>query len=141
LVKWWCGASSPRAGRGSRMIRARSATGARADLPSETLAKRLLATVTPVYLLDFDDEAPVTMKLDRRKARVTETRVDEHPADFCRHRPRRGPLPPGSPGTTDPPYRPLAGEPRARSRGAEGAERSELALGAPSMGAKLEVKQ
>jgi hypothetical protein len=52
------------------------------DLPSESLAKRLLATVTPVYLLDFDDEAPVTMKLDRRKARVTETRVDEHPADF-----------------------------------------------------------
>ena len=52
------------------------------DLPSETLAKRLLATVTPVYLLDFDDDAPVTLKLDRRKPRVTETRVDEHPADF-----------------------------------------------------------
>ena len=52
------------------------------DLPNETLAKRLLAAVTPVYLLDFDDEAPVTLKLDRRKTRVTETRVDEHPADF-----------------------------------------------------------
>jgi hypothetical protein len=52
------------------------------DLPSETLAKRLLTTVTPVYLLDFDDEAPVTLKLDRRKTRVTETRVDKHPADL-----------------------------------------------------------
>lgn len=52
------------------------------DLPSETLAKRLLVTVTPVYLLDFDDDAPVTLKLDRRKARVIGTRMDEHPADF-----------------------------------------------------------
>jgi len=52
------------------------------DVPNETLAKRLLATVTPVYLLDFDDDAPVTLKLDRRKTRITETRVDEHPADF-----------------------------------------------------------
>lgn len=52
------------------------------DLPSETLAKRLLATVTPVYLLDFDDDAPVTLKLERRKTRVTETRVDKHPASF-----------------------------------------------------------
>src|SRR5262245_55895594 len=52
------------------------------DLPNETLAKRLLTTVTPVYLLDFDDDAPVTLKLDRKKTRVTETRMDEHPADF-----------------------------------------------------------
>lgn len=56
------------------------------DLPSETLAKRLLATVTPVYLLDFDDDAPVILKLDRRKTRITETRVDEHPADFLEER-------------------------------------------------------
>jgi hypothetical protein len=54
------------------------------DLPNETLAKRLLATVTPVYLLDFDDDAPVTLKLDRRKRRVTETRVDEHPSSFLK---------------------------------------------------------
>lgn len=52
------------------------------DLPSEMLAKRLLTDVTPVYLLDFDDDAPVTLRLDRRKTRVTETRIDEHPADF-----------------------------------------------------------
>jgi hypothetical protein len=52
------------------------------DLPDETLAKQLLASVTPVYLLDFDDDAPVTLKLDRKKTRVTETRVDEHPAEF-----------------------------------------------------------
>jgi hypothetical protein len=52
------------------------------DLPSETLAKRLLADVTPVYLLDFDDDAPVTLKLDRRKTRVTETHVGQHPAGF-----------------------------------------------------------
>jgi hypothetical protein len=52
------------------------------DLPSERLAKQLLATVTPVYLLDFDDDAPVTLKLDRRKGRVTETNLDKHPADL-----------------------------------------------------------
>ena len=52
------------------------------DLPNETLAKHLLTSVTPVYLLDFDDDAPVTLKLDRKKTRVTETRVNEHPADF-----------------------------------------------------------
>ena len=52
------------------------------DLPSERLAHQLLATATPVYLLDFDDDAPVTLKLDRKKTRVTETRVNEHPADF-----------------------------------------------------------
>jgi len=52
------------------------------DVPNEKLAKQLLRTTTPVYLLDFDDDAPVTLKLDRRKTRVTETRVDEHPADF-----------------------------------------------------------
>lgn len=46
------------------------------------MAKQLLTSVTPVYLLDFDDDAPVTLKLDREKTRVTETRVDEHPADF-----------------------------------------------------------
>jgi len=78
------------------------------DLSSETtytLAKRLLATVTPVYLLDFDDEdeapvtlkldrriylldfddedeAPVTLKLDHRKTRVTVTHVGERPSAF-----------------------------------------------------------
>jgi hypothetical protein len=52
------------------------------DVPDETLAKQLLAFVSPVYLLDFDDDAPVTLKLDRKKTRVTETRVNEHPADF-----------------------------------------------------------
>ncbi len=52
------------------------------DVPNETMAKQLLTSVTPVYLLDFDDDAPVTLKLDRQKTRVTETRVDEHPADF-----------------------------------------------------------
>jgi hypothetical protein len=52
------------------------------DIPDETLAKQLLVSVTPVYLLDFDDEAPVIVKLDRKKARLVETRVDEHPADL-----------------------------------------------------------
>lgn len=56
------------------------------DLPNETLARQLLATATPVYLLDFDDDAPVTLKLDRKKTHVTETRVDEHPADFLDER-------------------------------------------------------
>ena len=56
------------------------------DLPSETLARRLLATVTPVYLLDFDNDAPVTLKLDRRKTRITETRVGKHPASFLEER-------------------------------------------------------
>lgn len=78
------------------------------DLSSETtytLAKRLLATVTPVYLLDFDDEdevtlkldrrvyllnfddedeAPVTPKLDHRKMRVTVTYVGERPSGFLK---------------------------------------------------------
>ena len=47
-------------------------------------------------------------------------------AVMCRHRPRRGPLPPGSPGTTDPP---TGDSPEARwgsQGGAAGAERSEL---------------
>src|SRR6185295_13011326 len=48
------------------------------DLPNETLAKHLLTSVTPVYLLDFDDDAPAILRLDRKKARVTETRVAEH---------------------------------------------------------------
>jgi hypothetical protein len=52
------------------------------DLPDETLAKQLLVHVTPVYLLDFDDDAPVTLKLERKHSHVTETRVNEHPADF-----------------------------------------------------------
>lgn len=52
------------------------------DLPSERLAKLLLLSVTPVYLLDFDDDAPATLRLDRKKTRVTETRVDVHPAGF-----------------------------------------------------------
>jgi len=56
------------------------------DLPSERLAKQLLTTVTPVYLLDFDDDAPVTLKLDRKKMRITEARVDQHPAEFLEER-------------------------------------------------------
>jgi len=56
------------------------------DVPDETLAQQLLASVSPVYLFDFDDEAPVTLKLERKKTRVTETRVDEHPADFLEQR-------------------------------------------------------
>ena len=52
------------------------------DLPSESLAKQLLTTVTPVYLLDFDDDAPATLKLERKKGRVAETRIDKHPADL-----------------------------------------------------------
>jgi hypothetical protein len=52
------------------------------DLPSESLAKRLLSTVTPVYLLDFDDDAPSTLELERKKGRIVETRLDKHPADL-----------------------------------------------------------
>ena len=52
------------------------------DLPNEMMAQQLLTSVTPVYLLDFDDDAPVTLKLDRKQTRVIETRIDEHPADF-----------------------------------------------------------
>jgi hypothetical protein len=52
------------------------------DLPNATLAKELLLSTSPVYLLDFDDDAPATVKLDRKQARVTETHVDTHPADF-----------------------------------------------------------
>lgn len=56
------------------------------DLPNEALAKQLLGSVTPVYLLDFDDDAPVTLKLGRKKTRVTETRLNEHPAAFLEAR-------------------------------------------------------
>jgi hypothetical protein len=56
------------------------------DLPDETLARQLLAAVTPVYLLDFDDEAPSIVKLDRKKTSVIETRVDAYPADFLEER-------------------------------------------------------
>lgn len=56
------------------------------DIPSERLAKQLLLSVTPVYLLDFDDDAPATRKLERKKTRVTETRVDGHPAEFLEER-------------------------------------------------------
>ena len=56
------------------------------DVPYETLARQLLTSVTPIYLLDFDDEAPVIVKFDRRKTRVMETRIDEHPADFLEGR-------------------------------------------------------
>lgn len=56
------------------------------DLPNERLAKQLLTSVTPVYLLDFDDEAPAIVKLDRKKTRVTATRENEHPADFLDER-------------------------------------------------------
>ena len=56
------------------------------DLPDETLAKQLLASVSPVYLLDFDDDALVILKFDRKKTRVIETRVAGHPADFLEKR-------------------------------------------------------
>jgi hypothetical protein len=56
------------------------------DAPNEMLAKRLLTSVTPVYLLDFDDEAPVVVRLDRKNTRVTESRLDEHPAEFLEDR-------------------------------------------------------
>jgi len=69
------------------------------DLPNETLAKHLLTSVTPVYLLDFDDDAPVTLKLDRKKMRVTETRADKHPAEFLDE---RGIVAPGYALTTSP---------------------------------------
>lgn len=52
------------------------------DVPSERLAHLLLATKAPVYLLDFDDDAPKTIKLERQKTNVTETRIDGHPAEF-----------------------------------------------------------
>ena len=52
------------------------------DGPDEVLAKQLLTSVTPVFLLDFDDDAPMTLKLDRKQMHVTETRLNEHPADF-----------------------------------------------------------
>lgn len=51
-------------------------------IPNETLAKQLLTSVTPVYLLDFDDDAPVTLRLDRKRTRIAETRIDKHPAAF-----------------------------------------------------------
>jgi hypothetical protein len=56
------------------------------DLPNETLARQLLGAMAPVYLLDFDDDAPVTLKLVRKGTRVTETRLDEHPAEFLEAR-------------------------------------------------------
>ena len=55
-------------------------------LPSESLAKQLLTTVAPVYLLDFDDDAPVSLKIDRKKGRVAETTLDKHPADLLEER-------------------------------------------------------
>jgi hypothetical protein len=56
------------------------------DVPNEALAKRLLSSATPIYLLDFDDEAPVIVRFDRKKTRTDETRVDEHPAEFLEER-------------------------------------------------------
>lgn len=55
-------------------------------LPNEALAKQLSATATPVYLLDFDDDAPAITKFERKTTRVTETRVAGHPADFLDER-------------------------------------------------------
>jgi hypothetical protein len=72
-------------GDGSKVVAGREGLAALlvfGDIPDEALAKQLLTSVTPVYLLDFDDDAPVTLKLDREKTRVTETRLDEHPAEF-----------------------------------------------------------
>jgi hypothetical protein len=56
------------------------------DLPSEMLARQLLALATPVYLLDFNDDAPVTLKLDHNNGRISETRLDDHPAAFLEAR-------------------------------------------------------
>jgi hypothetical protein len=50
------------------------------DLPDEMLAKKLVLLARPVYLLDFDDDAPVTLKLDWKRGRILEMRLDEHPA-------------------------------------------------------------
>ena len=72
-------------GRGSRVVIGQDGFAALlvfGDLPNERLAKQLLATITPVYLLDFDDDAPVTLKLDRKKGRVTETNLNKHPAEL-----------------------------------------------------------
>jgi len=72
-------------GEGSRVVAGENGFSALlvfGDLPSERLAKQLLVTVTPVYLLDFDDHAPVTLKLDRKKGHVVETNIDKHPADL-----------------------------------------------------------
>lgn len=52
------------------------------DFPDEQLAKQLLVTATPIYLLDFDDHAPATLKLERKKGRVAETTIDKHPAEL-----------------------------------------------------------
>jgi hypothetical protein len=72
-------------GDGSRVVSGNEGFGALlvfGDLPSERLARQLLTSVAPVYLLDFDDDAPVTIRLDRKKTRIVETREDVHPADF-----------------------------------------------------------
>jgi hypothetical protein len=76
-------------GEGSRIVPGRDgfvALFAFGDSPSESLAKELLAAVAPVFLLDFDDDAPVTLRLDRTKGRVSETRLDDDPAMFLEAR-------------------------------------------------------
>ena len=66
--------------------------------------------------------------IDTRTPR--EPTVSRECAHACRHRPRRGPHPPGSPGTRGPPTGHVPGL-EGQSRGAEGTERSELALYGP----------
>lgn len=89
-------------------------------VPSETLAKSLLASATPVYLMDFDDEAPIILKFDRRKTRVTETRITEHPADFLEEH-----------GITPPGYEPLT-TPVKEAGVIEGASVDEVKRALPS---------
>jgi hypothetical protein len=50
--------------------------------PDERLAKQHLASGVSVYLLDFDEDAPVTLKLDLKKGAIAERRLNEHPAAF-----------------------------------------------------------
>jgi hypothetical protein len=68
-------------------------------VPDERMAKRLLRSATPVYLLDFDDDAPLTLELKSRKSRIGETRLDDHPAEFLAHHGIKAPgfHPPESP--------------------------------------------
>lgn len=65
----------------------------------------------------------------RDAASVNGSLISSHSNGACRTRPRREPLPSGSTGTTDPPYRALAREPRTRLTGAGGGEPERARLG------------
>ncbi len=82
-------------GKGSRVVVGQGGLSALlvfGGLPSEQLAKQLLMSVTPVYLLDFDDDAPSVVQLERKTTRAADARVDEHPAAFLKG---HGIVPPG----------------------------------------------